>query len=369
MARGFPNIVDYVRERLDTFEQRDVCRVDSLVFSWLSYYRLPPDAQDACGSGRLTIRDLYRAEWFGPMCGKLYNPQESLELLSAVTASPRFRDVVVSDYISRTDERAEQQFSAMTFEISSHQTFVAFRGTDNTLVGWKEDFNMAFQTAIPSQVAATYYLEHVAARTSGRIWCGGHSKGGNLAVYAGMMCPDAVFERLVTCFSHDGPGFTEECMARGRWEAASGVVDKTVPQSSVVGMIFERQEQECRVVRSHAIGFSQHDPLSWEVDGLDFVPETKVGLGASTFDASVNSWLASASNEERERFVDAVFTVLSAAGQDTMGGIKSSWRTSVPKMLSAAASLVSENRQVIMTAVGDVARAMNPVSKSTAAQQ
>lgn len=360
MARSYENMVDYVRTQLDGFDQRDVCRVDSLVFSWLSYYRLPEEVQEIMAGGGIPLKDLYRADWFDAMCGNLYDPQASIDLLSALAASPRFREVLVCGYVSKSNERAEQQFSAMTFVLSERETFVAYRGTDNTLVGWKEDFNMSFQTAVPSQVAAVRYLNRVAACTQGRIWCGGHSKGGNLAVYAGTMCDDATRARIVRCFSHDGPGFSSKTMADPRWSTASQIADKTIPQSSVIGMVFERQEQDFTVVHSHGTGLSQHDPFSWEVDWRDFVCDDKLGLAANYFDASINEWLATASDEDRERFIDLVFSVISASGEESFGQIKRNWRTAVPHMIAAAMRLDASDRELVLTALGDILRAMLP---------
>lgn len=360
MPRTYQNMIDYVQTQLDTFAQRDVCRVDSLVFSWLVYFRLP-EGVAALETGKgVALKDLFRADWFDEMCGPLYDTESSIELLTAVAASPRFRDVWVSGYESLTDERAEQQFAAMTFQLSMRETFIAFRGTDNTLVGWNEDFNMAFSPSVPSQMEAVRYVENVASRTSGRLWCGGHSKGGNLAVYAGMNCADDTFERIVRCYSHDGPGFSAECMAQGRWESATRKVDKTIPQSSIIGMVFERQESDYRVVRSHGTGFSQHDPFSWEVDLRDFVYEERLGSGASYFNGSMNEWLQESDAEQRERFVNVAFEVLGASGEDTFAGIKAHWRQALPKILVAVAALDPDERSIAQEVLAGMGRAMMP---------
>ncbi len=361
MAYGFANVIDYARNELDSFDEREVCRVDSLVFSCLSYLRLPQAAQAASdGEEGLPIKDLYRADWFEELCDRTFDPQSSRELLSVVAANPRFRDVRVMDYVSRINEVAEEQFSALAFRLSPTSTFVAFRGTDNTLVGWKEDFNMSFKTAIPSQVAAARYLEHVANKTEGSIWCGGHSKGGNLAVYAGMMCDPSMRARIVRCFSHDGPGFSEKTMTDPLWAGTDTLVDKTIPQSSVVGMVFERQEQDFTVVHSRGTGLGQHDPYKWEVEGLDFAMDDRLDKGANLFDSSINAWLTNATDEERERFVDAVFSVIEASGEPTFGSIKANWRTAVPRMTTAASKLDARDRELVFQAMGDVTRAMLP---------
>ncbi len=363
---SYTNVVDYVRTEHETFEERGVCRVDSLVLSILAYAHIPSEVTRASTGEGIAVRELCAAPFLETLCARMYDPQSSTELLTALAESPRFRDVRVSSFVHHTDERAEKQFAAMTLAISPREVYVAFRGTDNTLVGWKEDFNMSFQTAVPSQLDAVKYLNDVSRATSGRIWCGGHSKGGNLAVYASVMCEPAVRGRIVRCFSHDGPGFSAAAMRDPRWEQVRGLVDKTIPQSSVVGMIFEQQERDFSVVRSHGLGFYQHDPYSWEVEGCDFVYERRLGLGATVLDSSLNAWLSNAAAADRERFVDAVFGVLAAAGEDTMAGIKANWRTSVPKMALAASQLPPEDRDLVVTAVVDVLRAMIPARPQVA---
>ena len=360
MAREFTNIIDYARKELETFEQRPLCRVDSLIFSWVSYYRLPKEAPVTLSDASIPIKELLRTEWLEPMCERLFDAQSSIELLMALAASPRFRDVRVCGYESRTNEQAEQQFAAMTFLLPQGETFVAYRGTDNTLVGWKEDFNMAFKTAVPSQIAAARYLDRVAQNTRGQLWCGGHSKGGNMAVFAGMTCSPQTRARLNKCFSHDGPGFSAKTIADPRWVDAPQIADKTIPQSSVIGMIFENQEQNYTVVHSHSKGFNQHDPFSWEVNGCDFALENKLGLGAIVLDSSVNAWLANATDEQREGFVDAIFSVFEATGESSFADIKANWRTAAPKMAAAAAKLDAEDRGMVLQAVSDVTRALLP---------
>ncbi len=357
---SYTNVVDYARAQRETFEERGVCRVDSLVFSILAYAHIPSEVVQASTGEGIAVRELCAAPFLGTLCARMYDPQSSMELLTALAESPRFRDVRVSCFAHHTDERAEKQFAAMTLAISPREAYVAFRGTDNTLVGWKEDFNMSFQTAVPSQLEAVSYLNDVARVAPGRLWCGGHSKGGNLAVYASMMCNAEVQGRIERCFSHDGPGFSATTMADPRWNHALSVVDKTIPQSSVVGMVFERQEQDFTVVHSRGTGLSQHDPYRWEVSGCDFVYDKRLDVSATVLDWSVNSWLANATAEERERFVDAVFGVIAASGEDTMAGIKSNWRTSMPRMAVAASQLDPEDKELVMRAVVDVLRTMMP---------
>jgi len=358
MATAARTAIDYVADQLDTFAERPLCRVDSLVFSWLCYVNVPTDLLAARTWDGVPLRDLYRAEWFEGMFKSVFDPEGCQRMMAALAASPRFRDVRVCNYVEELSDAmsAEQQFSATTYRLADDARVVAFRGTDNSLVGWKEDFNMAFQEAIPSQTSALAYLGQVAAGSMGDLWVCGHSKGGNLAAYAAVMCDDAVRVRLRGVFSHDGPGFTEETMADARWADAPALVNKTIPESSLVGMLFERQENAFDVVCSTNSGILQHAPLSWEVDGCDFVLASGIDWMSERFDAAVNEWVAGMTRDERERFVDTVFDVFAASGVQTFGQIADGWQQTVPKMLAALGELEPHDRELLVRAVEDVVR-------------
>lgn len=199
------NFVTYVQTQLDTFDERPFCEVDSLVLSWLSYYRLPETLQkitqnDDC----VAIHEWLRAEDFDAMMGSLWDPAGSRDLLFAICASPRFRNMDMTHYETVFNKETEEQFAAMTFMLPNGDLYVAFRGTDSTLVGWKEDFNLAFQCPVLSQETARRYLKKVASEfPDGRIYVGGHSKGGNLAVYAAITCDSWIQERIEAIYSHD----------------------------------------------------------------------------------------------------------------------------------------------------------------------
>ena len=253
-------IIDYARTHLDTFTERPLGAVDSLILSWASYLRLPEELAAARGPEGVRIAELHRAEYFEDYVRGVLQPEQGLALLTAMTASPRFRDVRLTRYTSRTDADVEMQFSAMTFLLPDGAAYVAFRGTDSSLVGWKEDFNTSFECPVPSQVEAADYLAAVAGDLDGGIITGGHSKGGNLAVYAAATVAPEVRERVVRAYSHDGPGFLPEVLATSAFVEVAPKVCKTVPQSSVIGMLLEQQEGY-RVVRSRRPMLWQHDPL------------------------------------------------------------------------------------------------------------
>lgn len=357
LTSGEKNLFGYLAREFDTFDARPLCEVDSLVLSCLSYFRWP--GREVRGPEGLPVRELFRAECFADMTQGLWDSEGLVHLLASVSASPRFRDVRVCAYVDDFDEAAEKQFSACTLLLPCGGAYVSFRGTDNTVVGWKEDFNMAFETGVPSQFAAVSYLERVAPLIEGPIYLGGHSKGGNLAVCATVRCSQAVAARIIRCFSHDGPGFTGEALADELWRERSGLVSKTVPRSSVIGMIFEQQE-DYDVVASSASGLMQHDPFSWVVEGRDFAYEEAIGRGADFVDRTLNEWLQSMTREEREGFVDALFSVIDAGGRDTFGELREGWQETAPAMLRAVAALEPARRSQITRALGLLVRTVVP---------
>lgn len=359
VSTGDRDIFGYLARALDSLEERPIGDVDSLVLSCLSYYRLPREAAAARTHWGIPLRDVFRAEWFREMTRDLWDPDGLVRLLAHVVASPRLRDLRVSDYVDDFDVEAEKQFSAMTLRLPTGDAYVSFRGTDNSLVGWKEDFDMAFETRIPSQLAARDYLERVAPTISGGIYLGGHSKGGNLAVFALSTCSERVVSRVRRAFSHDGPGFTSETLDATRREGRAHLVSKTVPRSSLIGMLFEQQE-DYAVVESSTAGLTQHNPFSWVVDGLDFALAEGISPGAGFLDDSLNQWIGSMTRAERAGAVNALFSVLYASGKDTLADISADWQSAVPAMFSEIAKLEPEERLHLMHAFGRLFQALAP---------
>jgi len=343
------NMLDYVRTELDTFDGRGFCTVDSLVLSWLAYTRLPADdpaLAPALGWEGVRLADLYRAEYFATYYAGMWGEEPGLDLLAAVAASPRFRDVRVMSYVDATDPQAEKQFAAMTFRLTEDLSYVAFRGTDASLVGWKEDFNLAYRCPVPSQVEAAHYLADAAARVGGDLLVGGHSKGGNLTVYAAATAPRDASGRVTRIFSHDGPGFLAEFLATEDYRRVEGRVEKTLPQSSVVGMLLEQQEGY-RVVRSNRAMIWQHDPFSWVVEGRDLVTLDGLTADARYLNRTVSAWLGSRTVEERERFIDTLYSVIDLGDVSTTHELRADWRRSIHVRARAFAGLDAETRSFV----------------------
>ena len=242
------NILDYLDWR------GDICitaspfnKVDNLLLSELSYVNfdgiLPGIEEDIW----MTVKEAEQIFF------SKYNKKEIYEERSFMAKAPlvlekmakakRFQDMKLSCYVNQIDEEEEKQFSALVAECQDNTYFVAFRGTDDTLVGWKEDFNMSYILAVPSQLEAVSYLEKVAEKVRGKLRLGGHSKGGNLAVYAAVQCKEEIQERIIEIYNNDGPGFSKEMLISEPYNRVRERIWTIVPQTSVVGMLLEHEEE------------------------------------------------------------------------------------------------------------------------------
>ena len=172
-------------------------------------------------------------------------------------------------------------------------------------------------------------------------------------------CSPEVAGRLERVFSHDGPGFTAESLAASSWRERARLVSKTVPRSSLIGMLFEQQE-EYSVVDSSTVGILQHDPFSWVVEGCDFVRVKGIARGAAALDETLNQWISSMTVEEREGFVNTLFSVLYASGEDTFASMAGNLQTTLPAMLDSLAATDPEERRYLTRAVSLLLRAFVP---------
>jgi len=307
------DMFDYIQWRGDIpFSKMGVNPVDALVFSTLSYIDFEGIAADVPDVG---VKLSYAAEMFLSQ-EELKNRirvKSDINLLRAAASSERFGKARITFYRKILDFEKETQFAAMTFLLNDGTAMLTYRGTDFNLIGWKEDFNMTFQESIPAQEEALRYLNEYAAKTNARMRLVGHSKGGNIAVYAAARADEKIQERIIEVHNQDGPGFTESLMGNPGYIAMVPKIKTFIPQSSIVGMLLEHEEPYT-VIKSKNIGAMQHDPYSWEVMGPDFIYLQEVTEQSKFVDRAIKTWLESMTKDERSRFADAVFDTLEASG-------------------------------------------------------
>ena len=347
------HIIGYAERECRRMDAAPFSDVDSLILSQLAYLKWEKLPFPVRGAG-LTVGGLHRTELYAPLLDGIRDAASNRALLNAVSASPRWREIRAVDFSCAFDPARDMQFAAVQFCLPDGSGYIAFRGTDSTFVGWKEDLNMAFLCPVPSQAAAADYLNACAARTDGPLCVGGHSKGGNLAVYAAVCCDSAVKKRITAAYSHDGPGFPEPFFALPAYREMAGRLQKTLPKSSLVGMLLENRGA-CRIVDSDRFWVMQHDPFSWTVDNGRFVPAGAITGGADQMNRTLHAFVVSLSDAERERFVEALFEVLNASGESTMRDLSASLARDTLPMLSAVRELDPEARAMLLTAVKQLA--------------
>ena len=312
------DLFDYLLWRGDLpLEAVPLNPVDTLILSELSYLEyeglVPDDFLHP-----VPLRVVAEAFLALPDCEARLHLKKDRELIAACAGTKRFGDLRMIFYRNELLPQMESQFAAVTWLLPEGTALITYRGTDTTLTGWKEDFNMSFQSCVPAQEKALRYLEAFAkVHPTLRLMLAGHSKGGNMAVYAAARCQPELQARLICVHNHDGPGFQAAILAEPGYREALPKVRTFVPQSSVVGMLLEHEEPYT-VVRSRQLSLLQHDPYSWEVLGGDFLRLEEVDENSRFLDATFKTWLAQTSPEERNAFVDAVFELLTLGEIDDL---------------------------------------------------
>lgn len=316
------NIIDYIKWRGDlSVSASPFNDIDSLILSQIAMINFKGIIPPPFESGKISLSDAadtYFADAERSACslGAII-PPETKELFMAAGKSARFGQMSLSGYVSYTNVDEETQFAALTAEVGDGTGCVIFRGTDDTIVGWKEDFNLSFMSPIPAQTEALKYLEDMSAEFEGDIRIGGHSKGGNLAVYAATKADATVQDRIVAVYNHDAPGFSREFLLSPEHERIEGKIRTIVPQSSVVGMLFENKGDYV-IVKSTMSGILQHNPFSWEVLGNEFIKLDSLTEEGQRIAKVMNDWMAKATLEERQAFVDALYKILIATEATTL---------------------------------------------------
>ena len=310
-------IFDYLKWRGDlTFAQDPPNEVDALIFSGLSYLRFEGTVRDfpeTPMSLKNAAEEFFAQEGYETCC----RVPKDLDLFHAAIQTRRFGQQQICMYRDLLIPEQETQFAAMTFLLDDGSMFLAFRGTDNSLVGWKEDFNMTFQQTIPAQRLALQYTREVALEHMRPMYLGGHSKGGNLAVFAAARSSPMIQKRFIEVFNLDGPGFTQYLMGDPGYLEMVPKIRTYIPQSSVIGMLLEHEEPYT-VIRSKSVGLLQHDFYTWDVLGKDFIPMEEITGSSQFVDATLKTWFAEMTNQEREQLVDVMYAVLGSGGAESV---------------------------------------------------
>lgn len=350
------NLLDYIRWRGDlSFTVVPLNDIDNVILSILSYIDYSDisarreNIKDICEKAvpfsetMDLIKDVYpERKYLGAIL-----PDEIIEIAFAAAKSERFSSMRLNCYENIIDESLNIQFSATTFILPDETIFISYRGTDDTLVGWKEDFYMAFESPVPSQIKALEYLIDIASKTKLPLRLGGHSKGGNLAVWSAVKSPDNIKERIIKAYSNDGPGFPHEFYETEECIKISDRLVKIIPDSSVVGLMLEEGDYY-KVVKSTEKKFYQHNPFSWEIKCNDFILADSISEFSKKSDLVLKQWLATLSKDERREFVDIVFDTIASSNAKTLTDINTSRMKSAASVAHSMKEMDKETRKKLI---------------------
>ena len=338
------NIIDYIKWRGDlSFNQSEFNEIDNLILARFSYFCLDGAIKE---NEKMTIKQAYEnTEEIGIPEQKILQIEDK-DLFPAMAKSKRFGKLYIIEYVNNVDEDEEKQFSAVTILLPDNTMYVAYRGTDNTLVGWKEDFNMCFSSNVPSQLAATQYLEKVSKLNKRKIRVGGHSKGGNLAIYAAVFANDSVKNRIINVYNNDGPGMSSDIIEKQEYKDMVNKIYTYVPQSSIIGRLLYHEEKY-KVIESTQTGIMQHDLYSWQLEGKKFTYLEELTKESKVADKVIKGWLNGISPERRQEFVDILYQILITTNAQTLKEFSNNWLKNASICLKAYTTSNEEDKKII----------------------
>ncbi len=364
------NIHDYLRWRGDILlNERSFNDADNVILSALAYLDFTDIVPGVDSEEGILLRDACQRlldvsqDNVEPYVRSIAKIDTSFVMLLA--SSRRFANAVMRGYVDVVDPVRMLQFSALQIDLPTNQTYVAFRGTDSTLVGWREDFMLSF-TVTESQHEACRYLEQALERVAaqgGTALVGGHSKGGILAEYAASCCPERLRSRIARVYSNDGPCLAPEVMQGTGATELGGRLVRIVPSFSVVGMLFAQPDNRRIVVESSGSGIGQHDLTTWRVTPVGLQETPELSPDCAPLNRAIADWASDLSLEERERVTDEVFDALEAGGATTLAEVTSS-RDNLRAVIAALDACDERTREVGQALIDAVVNS----SKEAAAQ-
>lgn len=337
------NINDYLMWRgdIELDSKNRLNEVDSMImarFSYLRFDKIKMNKEETIETVSAKMKDLKNEEF-------LYNGDK--DLITNLGQSIRFKDMEVTDYIKTNEKEIEKQFGAVTIHLSDKEMYISFIGTDSTVYGWKEDFNMAFMDSVPCQLAGKEYVEKVAAKyPDKKIRIGGHSKGGNVAIYSALTASKEIQNRIIKVYNYDGPGFNKEVINKYKTSSILQKIETYLPQDSMIGRIMTHEEK-CTISYSIEKGIYQHDIYSWQVLGKDLVKSESLTESSELFNKSLTEWLDTTTNEQRKIFFDGIFEVIYSTDANRFSDIQKNLSENMTKIYKTYREIPEQDRKTI----------------------
>ena len=349
------NIMDYISWRGDlTFAQSPFNEVDNLIlacFSYVNLDRIPAVTRQKGIELKKLVKEFKKLHTIKELEADKSFIRLAPFMMFEMAESVRFGNCVIRNYVNEIVTEAEQQFSAVEIVLEDGTSYISFRGTDDTIIGWKEDFNLS-TGVVPAQKRAVEYMQRISDKASGMLRVGGHSKGGNLAIYGSVMCKSA-HDKILEIYSNDGPGFSKEFQESPETAEMMPKIIRIIPEYSIIGTLLEHEKQPI-IVASTSRGLLQHDGFSWEVQGPGLVRRDSLNKTALRFIEILHKWIDGMDTEQKRLLIEDLFATLQASGCENLSEVQSGGIKSLAAMVKRLDKFAPESRgmmQELLTAI------------------
>ena len=312
------NIFDYLTDvQYDSFYDLPLNELDVLALTELTYLSF----DNLLGESDNRLLDVATRI---PRDSNMLTSKERLQLLDQLSTHKRFRNCKLSNFVNDIDEELQKQFAAMTYRLTLDTYLIVFRGTDDSIIGWKEDFHMTYMKEIPAQKHALEYLEDFFKQyPKQKVMVAGHSKGGNLAVFAASQIQPELQEKISAIYTYDAPGLQAHLTETTGYQDIIPKIHRYVPQGSVIGMMLEVPDTPI-VVKSTALGgIAQHNTFSWQTEGTHFVQLEEISSESLQIKDTLKEWVDSVPDEELELYFDLFFGTILESGISSINELSS----------------------------------------------
>lgn len=339
------NINDYLKKYGHlSFIEKPFNEIDYLIlarFSYIPFERILKTFEEE------TIENLYRSSIDMKDEHIRYNWPDDSPFFELMGQSKRFKDLIISDFEHILDTKQENQFAAITIHLDDETKYISYRGTDVTFVGWKEDFYLSFKAHINSQISAKKYIENISQKyPNHKIKIGGHSKGGNLAIYAGAFCNDDIKDRIISIVNYDGPGFIKDIVESDEYNSILDKVINIIPQNSIIGRCMYNKGKFI-ILQSEETGIMQHDVYSWTVNDDKFVYMDELTRKSDFVENTITNWLEVVDPNQRKKIIDVIFDILYESNYRDFYQLSENWLDSAKYLKNSYSELDEGTKKII----------------------
>lgn len=340
------NIIDFIKiNGHKTFDELAFNEVDGLVLAqlaYLNYNNICTSFDDIIDSRSLNSYEtsiLLSQRDFGSV-------RDNQRLIREVLLAKRYYGIKFGHYVDEHCVDEEKQFSAITFILDDF-ICISYMGTDDTILGWKEDFSMSYSSFIASQKEASKYLDKIASLYDLPIIVTGHSKGGNLAIYAASNCDLINQDKILKVYSYDGPGFNKTFISSKKYLDLLDKLEVYIPESSFIGLIMYADDNY-KIVASNKLFVFQHNVFNWLVDERGLLLKDKLSKKSIAFSESNRKWIETFTDNERKIFFETIFNLLEYNDKRSFNEIRKNWKGELTRIINSSKQISEEHKKLMM---------------------